>query len=364
MRPFRTNTILLRARLLLVAGVCIAPAAALPTVTHAVPAPQQGAAQQQPPVITVAPPVVDLGIVKPGSTSPAKFMLINTGSTPVAVQSAVPNCKCTNITPVQGKVIAPGATLEIEASLAAPRVPGDKEAVVFISFANAAPVQAKIKGEVRLPILATPPFVDALRDVVSGTITLKSTDGKPFTVLESGGKAPVFMEFDPAKDAPRAEYRIAWSLAGRTPEQMPLWWFVWTDRADCDAIPLRVRDEATGSKNDMDRFKRFWIVKESLVMAGRGSVGAPHKAEIELEHYNPPKRGRVENPAWREVRAVKSLNADLEVKFVGKRDAGADGCMLEVELTAKRAGPIEGLLEIETATGKGTVPFAYFATTG
>ena len=47
MRPFRTNTILLRARLLLVAGVCIAPAAALPTVTHAAPAPQQGAAQLQ-----------------------------------------------------------------------------------------------------------------------------------------------------------------------------------------------------------------------------------------------------------------------------------------------------------------------------
>jgi hypothetical protein len=142
---------------------------------------------------------------------------------------------------------------------------------------------------------------------------------------------------------------------------MPLWWFVWTDREDCDAIPLRVRDEATGSRHDMDRFKRFWIVKESLVMAGRGSVGAPHKGEIELEHYNPPKKGAVENPAWREAKSVRSLNADVDVRLVGRRDAGADGTMLEVEFTAKRAGPIEGLLEIETATGKGTVPFAFFA---
>lgn len=362
MRLIPSNLTLRRGLFLLAAGACIAGPAA--SAAPAAPAQQQGARPQQPAVITVAPPIADLGVVKPGSTNPAKFTLINTGSTPVAVQGAVPNCKCTNITPVQGKVIAPGGMLEIEASLAAPRVPGDKEAVVFISFANAAPVQAKIKGEVRLPILATPPYVDALRDVVSGTVTLKASDGKPFTVLQSGGTKPVFVGFDPAKDAPRAEYTIAWNLAGRVPAQMPLWWFVWTDRADCDAIPLRVRDEATGSKNDMERFKRFWIVKESLVMAGRGSVGAPHKAEIELEHYNPPKRGLVENPAWREVRAVRSLIPDVEVKFTGRRDAGADGTMLDIELTAKRAGPIEGLLEIETATGKGTVPFAYFANPG
>lgn len=361
MRHFRT-IVLPGSTLALVTVVGLASAAS--TTGAPRPGASQQGAQQQPATVTVAPPTVNLGIVQPGSTNPAKFTLINTGRAPVSVQGAVPNCKCTNITPVQGKVIAPGGTLEVEAALAAPRVPGEKEAVVFFSFAGAAPVQAKIKGEVRLPILATPPFVDALREVTGGTLTLKSLDGKPFTVLQSGGVAPVFVGFDPAKDAPRAEYTLAWSLAGRTPEQMPLWWMVWTDRADCDAIPLRVRDEATGSKHDMERFKRFWIVKESIVVAGRGSVGAPHKAEVELEHYNPPKRGAVENPAWREVRAVKSLNPDLEAKFLAKRDAGADGAMLEVEFTAKRAGPIEGLLEIETATGKGTVPFAYFATAG
>jgi hypothetical protein len=304
------------------------------------------ARQQQPSPIVVTPETVDLGIVAPGSTNPGRFILVNRGSTPVKMLSAIPNCKCTAITPVEGKVIEPGGTFELSASLAAPRVPGDKEAVVFLTFEGA---------------LATPPFVDALRDVVNGTVTLRSLDGKPFSILRSGGAAPAFIGFDPAKDAPRAEYTIAWSLSGRAASDMPLWWFVWTDREDCDAIPLRVRDEATGSRHDMDRFKRFWIVKESLVMAGRGSVGAPHKGEIELEHYNPPKKGAVENPAWREAKSVRSLNADVDVRLVGRRDAGADGTMLEVEFTAKRAGPIEGLLEIETATGKGTVPFAFFA---
>ncbi len=341
---------------------CAALAGPLPATAQAPQSPTR--ASQPPSPVVVAPAVVDLGVVEPGSTTPARFTLVNRGSTPVKILSAIPNCKCTAITPVEGKVIEPGGTFELSASLAAPRVPGDKEAVVFLTFEGPFTLQAKIKGEVRLPILATPPFVDALREVVNGTVTLRAVDGKPFTILRSGGAAPAFVGFDPAKDAPRAEYTIAWSLAGRAASDMPLWWFVWTDREDCDAIPLRVRDEATGSRHDMDRFKRFWIVKESLVMAGRGSVGAPHKAEIELEHYNPPKKGAVENPAWREVVGVKSLNPDLEVRFTGKRDAGVDGAMLEVEFTAKRAGPIEGLLEIETLTGKGTVPFAYFATAG
>jgi hypothetical protein len=316
---------------------------------------------QQPATSALAPPVVDLGVVKPGSTTPATFTLINTGKTPVTVRAAVPNCTCTNITPVQGKVIAPGGTLEIGASLAAPLIPGEKEATVSIAFDGAVSVQAKIKGEVRLPLLATPPFVDALRDVTSGTIAIKSLDGAPFTILESGGVAPVYVGFDPAKDAPRAEYTIRWNLAGRTPSEMPLWWFVRTDRPDCDTIPLRVRDEATGSKHDQDRFKRFWIVKESLVMGGRGSVGVPAKAQIELEHYNPPKRGAVENPTWRLVRSVRSLHADVEARYVSKRDVGVDGAMVEIEFIARRPGPFEGLLEIETATGKGTVPFAFFA---
>jgi hypothetical protein len=328
-------------------------------------APQRSPAQQAPRLsVAVAPPIRDLGIVKPGSTNPAIFTLINTGSSPMKVLSAQPNCKCTEITPIVGQVIPAGGSLDFSASLAAPLVPGDKEAIVVIAFEGGGAVQAKIKGEVRLPILATPPYVDALREATSGTITLKSLDGKPFAVLQSGGAAPTFVGFDPAKDAPRAEYTVAWDLAGRAPDAMPIWWFIRTDRADCDAIPLRVRDEATGSKHDMDRFKRFWIVKDSLVMAGRGSVGAPHKAEIEIEHYNPPKRGAVENPLWRDVKSVRSLNPDVDVRFVGKRDAGTDGTMVEIELTARRAGPIEGLLEIETATGKGLVSFSYFANPG
>jgi hypothetical protein len=327
------------------------------------PAAPQGAQPQQAPTIAIVPPVVNLGPVEPGSTSPAKFTVINNGPNPVTVLDAKPNCKCTAINDVKGKVIPPGGMIELAASLAAPRVPGPKEAVVFLTFDRHQPMQAKIAGDVRFPILCDPPFVDALKEVTSGTIKVRSLDGKPFEIRRSGTKDPVFVGFTPGTDAPRAEYEIRWDLSGRTAEQMPLWWFLWTDRSDCAVIPLRVRDEATGTKADMGRFQRFWIVKESLVLGGACHNGTSCEVEFELEHYNPPKRGAIERPDWSAVKAVRSLIPGLEVKFVSKRDVGADAAMVKIAYKPLHGGMFEGELEIETATGTGRVPFACFATT-
>ncbi|MFM1804187.1 MAG: hypothetical protein RL136_1066 [Planctomycetota bacterium] len=322
------------------------------------PSPAQQAAQPSP--IVIAPPVVDLGVVKPGSTSPAKFTIINSGRTEVTVTAVQPNCTCTAISDIAGRRIAPGGTLELAASLAAPQAPGTKEAVVFITFDSAPPAQAKIKGEIRMEVVADPPYADALKDATAGAITLRSADGKPFKVLRSGGKDPVLVGGDAGAE-PRAEYRVAWSLAGRSCEEMPLWWFIWTDRAECPVIPLRVRDECTGSKHDMARFQRFWIVKESLVVGGTAKAGTARPIEFEIEHYNPPKRGAVERPEWNQVKGVRSLVPGVEVRFIGKRDLpGAS--VLSVEATAAAAGMYEGELEIETATGRGRVPFTLHVT--
>ena len=319
------------------------------------------AAPQAASAIVVAPEIMDLGAIEPGSTHPAKFTLINTGAREVTVLGAVPNCKCTAISDIKGKRIPPGGTLELSASLAAPRAPGVKEAVVFLTFEGAAPTKATIKGDVRLKVVAEPPYVDALKDVTSGSVKLRAADGKPFSVLRSGGRDPVFVGFDPKTDAPRAEYVIAWDLSGRACEAMPIWWFVFTDRPDCPAIPLRVRDECTGSKADMGRFGRFWIAKEGLIDAGLGLIGTASEVEIDLDHYNPAKKGAIERVDWSAVKAVRSLSPIADAAFISKRDVGADVVVVKLAITPKQPGPIEGELEIETATGTGRVPFTIFA---
>jgi len=50
------------------------------------------------------------------------------------------------------------------------------------------------------------------------------------------------------------------------------------------------------------------------------------------------------------------------VRLAGKRDLPT-ASVLELEVTAAQGGMFEGELEIETATGKGRVPFTLFATT-
>ncbi len=96
--------------------------------------------------------------------------------------------------------------------------------------------------------------------------------------------------------------------------------------------------------------------------AGSVHNGKPKTIELELEHYNPAKKGAVERPDWNQVKGVRSLIPGVEVAFKGKRDL-PNAAVLAIEVNATHGGMFEGEIEIETATGKGRVPFAVFATT-
>ena len=47
----------------------------------------------------------------------------------------------------------------------------------------------------------------------------------------------------------------------------------------------------------------------------------------------------------------------VDATYISTRDVGTDGVMVKISVTPKALGPIEGELEIETATGIGRVPF-------
>ncbi|MSR41332.1 MAG: DUF1573 domain-containing protein [Phycisphaerales bacterium] len=330
------------------------------TVAAQQPVPQTARA-----MVVVEPAVVELGPVGPASRNPAHFLLRNLTSQPIVVKAAIPNCKCTDISNIVGSVIAAGGTLALDASLKAPRAPGEKDAKVTIVFeGQVPPVVATIKGDVQLPVLADPPYCDALKENVRGVVKLRSKDGATFRILRSGGKEPAYLGFDPKSDAPRSEYTLLWDLSGKSCEQMPIWWFVFTDHPGCPSIPLRVRDECTGSKADSARYERFWIVKDQLVDAERASFGKPAEVSIDLEHYNPPAKGQITNPRFREVQSVRSLVAHVTATLVSVTPHGADGAVVVVKLEpiAGASGPIEGELELVTATGSGRIPFTLLAT--
>ncbi len=306
----------------------------------------------------ITPKVAKLGQVAPNSTTPTTFTLTNTGSTPLTVKKVTPSCKCTGISNIVGQTIAPGATLELKASLKAPPAPGAKDAKVFIDFENVPGTAiAMMDADVVMPILASPPYVDALKDVTSGTISLKSADGKPFSIITAGGVPPSFVGFNAATDSPRAEYTISWNLAGVA--QPPIWWTLETDRADCPLVPLRVRHDLTGSRWDMERYQREWMQKDAIVLGGLMQPGQPIEVTIEIEHYNPRGKGAVVNESWGKVKSIQTGNPNLVAEILEVKPVGADTVEVKVRMTAKEGahGLLATSMMLTSATGSGPIPF-------
>lgn len=182
-------------------------------------------AQAAPPAagaITVDQANVDLGFITPRSTINHTFRITNTGGIPLTVMAVKPSCTCTTTINLDGKVIAPGATLEVPASMRAPASTGQKQVMVNVVLKGLPNVvELRMSGEIAFPVRATTsvqgkdvPYVDADSDPtrVRGSVKLKSTDGKPFLVRAVQGKPALIEAFDPAKDAPRAEYTVAYDL--------------------------------------------------------------------------------------------------------------------------------------------------------
>ncbi len=320
-------------------------------------APQATPSAQAPPVV-IEPAQIDFGRVPPGTKHPAKFSIRNVSDQPLTIKSAVPSCKCTDVNALAGSVIAPGSAVELSATLDVPSTPGEKEAKVFLTFDGySAPAIAKIRADASLIVRSTPAYIDALKGVSAGVVEVASSDDKPFVIRSAGGTPPVFVGFDPAKEAPRSSYTLRWTTPTAPCESMPLWWVIETDRADCPLIPLRIRHECTGSRADPSKAARYWFVPEPLGVAGRLSSSESLVIPLTIEHYNPAGRGAVVLPEWSKVSAVRSLSPQFTATLEGVRPGTKDDVdvLVRVAPVAGVTGIIYGFVEIETATGRGSV---------
>jgi hypothetical protein len=265
-----------------------APAPTTGTATDApATAPQAPASQATPAAgsISVDHANVDLGFITPRSTINHTFRITNTGSIPLTVMAVKPSCTCTTTINLDGKVIAPGATLEVPASMRAPASTGQKQVVVNVVLKGIPNVvELRMAGEIAFPVRATTsvqgkdvPYVDADNDAsrVRGTVKLKSTDGKPFLVRAVQGQPPVVESFDPAKDAPRTEYLVAYDLT-RFPK-VPPYLVIETDHPEARLVDLRVRHATT-------HIKPVLSLAEFRASAGAVKAGAVVPLDIEIKN--------------------------------------------------------------------------------
>lgn len=255
-----------------------APQAPAPAAAPQVTPPAAGA-------VTVDQANVDLGFITPRSTINHTFRITNTGGIPLKVMAVKPSCTCTTTINLDGKVIAPGATLEVPASMRAPASTGQKQVMVNVVLQGLPKVvELRMAGEIAFPVRATTsvqgkdvPYVDADTDPsrVRGTVKLKSTDGKPFLVRAVQGQPPVVEAFDPAKDAPRAEYTVAYDLT-RLPK-VPPYLVIETDHAGARLVDLRVRHATT-------HIKPVLSLAEFRASAGCVKAGAVVPLDIEIKN--------------------------------------------------------------------------------
>lgn len=312
--------------------------------------------------IKISPALLDFGAVGPGTVHPTTFRIANIGTQDVVVESVTPSCVCTTLTDLTGVTIPAGATIEMSASLDAPRQPGEKEAKVFLRIAGVDSVaMVKIKGMVTLPIQPSPTYADALKGVTTGFIDLASQDGKSFSVVASNGSPPVFEGFDPSVDQPRSSYRLKWSIAGLAGPSIPRWWIFTTDRADCPLVPCRLRNENTGARRDMERMTRHWIIDDDFLDLGSVRIGQPIDLTCIIKHYNPRGGGAVEQANWWQVLGVGSASPQsLRAEFKGVvrlNDEEAE-VRIQVTLTGPPSDLMVGLIGIRTSTGNGLLEVA------
>lgn len=258
-----------------------------PTTATATDAPAT-APQVTPPAagaVTVDQANVELGFITPRSTINHTFRITNTGGIPLKVMAVKPSCTCTTTINLDGKVIAPGATLEVPASMRAPASTGQKQVMVNVVLQGLPKViELRMAGEIAFPVRATTsvqgkdvPYVDADTDPsrVRGTVKLKSTDGKPFLVRAVQGQPPVVEAFDPSKDAPRAEYTVAYDLTSLP--KVPSYLVIETDHPGARLIDLRVRHATT-------HIKPVLSLAEFRASAGCVKVGAVVPLDIEIKN--------------------------------------------------------------------------------
>jgi len=304
--------------------------------------------------VGASPARFDLGAIEPGSEHARTFQITNGTGAPVRFVRAVPSCKCTTVTEIADRTLAPGESLPFEAVLAAPRTPGVKEAKIQVLYEGGPPLQLVIAGDVTMPIKATPAFIGGPKGKTSaGTVVIESVDGRPFTILQAGGAPP--LAAGPSGDASSARHELEWDLARLDDLSRNIWWTVFTDHPDCPVLPLRIRSPETGSRSDMARFDRHWMFDERVVNAERLQPGETALVEVVLAHYNPRQRGQVSKPQWRNLRSISSLSPNATAEMVAVTPISRDEIRVSFSFTPVPdfSGPLDALIRIETETGSG-----------
>lgn len=233
------------------------------------------AAKEPSPYPTLRPvsPRIDFGSHRPLSFLSDTMTLVNDGPAPLTLVKAIGECSCTDAT-ILGKdlVLEPGEQVDILVAVEFPREMGlyTKQVLIYAEGYNLA-FPVPFDFEVGYPIRINDGPRQAIVVDRVGTVTLVSTEKRPFRVWSINGAAPSFNGFDPARDAPRDNYILTYNWQEVPASDLPRWMVIETDHpgAETMIIPARI----PGYRPILD--KTMWHPMDEHITLGTVAPGEP-----------------------------------------------------------------------------------------
>lgn len=294
------------------------------------------------------PPAIDLGTVEMGRVLPGSSILHNRSDRPLRIVQMKASCKCTTLENHTGKTIPPGGSLAIEATIESKTYPGTSRSEIRFLFQGSDEVAVlPILAVVSRAVQAEPANLRP-HEALLGSVTIRSTDGRPFRILAADGEPPIFADdYDPASGETRSEYELAWDLReydlgtciNEQGRRMPMWWVVETDHPDAPIVDLRVRHNPC-TMLDIPTGGRRWFLADNRVVldAIRPGESAEFETYMKWVRNEPPTDG---------IGSVETLSDQFTAELieVEERD-GASWCRIRVTPAEGVRGLIYGDIRI------------------
>lgn len=303
--------------------------------------PTVAAANMEAPPIDVVPPVLDFGFIAPNQDADGEVELHNRGDKPLLILAAEPSCKCTTLEDIGGTVIEPGGKTVLKARLDGAPMPGEKTASIKVLVDGYAVVKTiDLRAQISLPIRVSPQIINAVRGQNrQGRLVVQSNDGRPFSICAVHGRAPEFLGFDPATDAPTSQYVLLYDLDTMT-EPFPRQLVIETDQEEVPMVDVFLRHESTYPKIN----RNLRLQGGYRFPLGRFKAGGSATIEIPFDSLVNP------------LAAIISLSPDAQVRLRSTRtEETEDGVITHalVEVTPK--ADFSGLLylPVEAMTDDG-----------
>lgn len=287
------------------------------------------------PPVEFEPAELHFGLLAPDETGRETVHVYNVGDQVLRVRGSSTTCGCTTTDIQAGQVIEPGASIDFDVEMKPKPGLGDKREAVGIFFHGYEPrVEFYFQARVAFPVHVTPPAISATAQT-AGELLVESQDGQPFGLLWSNGEPPDFVDFDPNTDAPRNSYTFRWDISDAVArDDVPWFWVIETDRAECPIIDIRVQHQSTIPHRPRHR---PWVPKGQRMLIGRVAPGEPIDitASIEFSDGFPP------SPA---AASISGAPSRYEAELV---EATVDGQILEYHIRITPHADARGLVNEE-----------------